>query len=86
MNSFMSRALLLALILSILSACDGPIDLVDPYDRIQGEPSGQVSTALDVPAGEPEPTYIGLESGGAGAESTGEESTGEAAGEAEGGR
>ncbi len=79
MTPFVPRALLLALLLSILSACDGPIDLVDPYDRVQGEPSGQSETLLDIPANEPEPTEIGLESGGAG----GEAPTGEAAGEAE---
>ena len=79
MNSSLPRAFLLALIVSVLSACDSPIDLVDPYDRVQGEPSGQSETLLDIPANEPEPTTVGLESGGAG----GEAHTGEAAGEAE---
>ena len=74
------QALLLTLILSILSACDGPIDLVDPYDRVQGEPSGQSQTLLDTAENEPEETTVavGAESGGAGGE------THEAADETEG--
>lgn len=75
------RFLLLAFIVAVLGACDGPIDLVDPYDRIQGEPSGQSQTLLDTAENEPEEhTVAGSESGGAG----GEVPTGEAAGEAEG--
>ncbi len=81
MKSFVPRALLLALLLSILGACDGPIDLVDPYDRVQGEPSGQSQTLLDTAENEPEETTVavGAESGGAG----GEMHTDEAAGAAE---
>lgn len=75
------RALLLTLLLTLLSACDGPIDLVDPYDRIQGEPSGQSQTLLDTAQNEPEEHTVvaGTESGGAG----GEMPTDEAAGGAE---
>ena len=76
------RVLLLAFLVAVLSACDGPIDLVDPYDRIQGEPSGQTQSLGDTAVNEPEAHTVasGTESGGAG----GETHTNEAAGDAEG--
>ena len=72
------RVLLLAFLVAVLSACDGPIDLVDPYDRIQGEPSGQSQTLGDTAVNEPEAHTVtsGTESGGAGGVQTNEASGG----------
>ena len=76
------RVLLLAFLVVILSACDKPIDLVDPYNRIQGEPSAQTQPHADEMVAEPAGHVVrsGTESGGAG----GETQPNEAAGSAEG--
>ena len=74
------RVLLLAFLVVLLSACDKPIDLIDPYNRIQGEPSAQTQPHTDETVAEPAGHDVGsgTESGGAGGETQPNEAAGNA--------